>query len=230
VTFQHNRKFRHASRFHLERNGDNFVIFDTVDPGFEILAPGTTSLQAEQRTAALNIEFDPLRSEPLNQDDRLDLDLIFSGVTPERLAQNDDPRDIGWQYLPSAQDKMLVARWRDWLPQLLDRWARDLIPQLGLHRRWIYQSNLVMRSLERRDVYSFKFLDDDVGAIHFTVWPTTPHRPVDGDDLEMLQLLCLHYLSRDTTAIKAGFFGMHKKKYERQLSEAHALAANRWIS
>jgi hypothetical protein len=62
------------------------------------------------------------------------------------------------------------------------------------------------------------------------VWPTNACDWDAGKLAERRQVLAAHYLSADAAHIKASYFGVSERTYQRQVEAAHRWLARRWVT
>lgn len=228
-------------RFRAERVYEGWAILDVQELRFEMLPAGTTREQAHQAAAARNATTTPRERDRPHDARILDQEFRTIGVTPERIKDHrrrgDGYADIYVHPVPplSAADALRVARWTDWLPQLVRAWADVVRPQLrigtGPRHQFLLRSQFVIQEILNRAATDFRFADLLLEDFHFHIWPNVEMHDMADDEYEDRIMVSLHNLSTDSHAVKRAFFDseMTERTYQRTLATALAALAERVV-
>jgi hypothetical protein len=222
-------------RFRVERIGDRFVIFDAQTWTYTQCQPGTSGSQADQECAARNGTGRQKTSEsPVHQQFR---DKFRGpGVTSEDLAEYSglrprEQRPPGLDTL-TPKARQLLDNAKTWLPPMLRAWANEVATQCGYGgaRRRTWHTYLVAKAI-RKEATTFTFTDSAIEGLHYDVWPTPPDSWECRGDIEIEQrtALVVHYLSPDPDRIKAAYFGVSERTYQRLLDSARQMLALHYV-
>jgi hypothetical protein len=220
-------------RFRVETIDARFVIFDSANWTYTLCPPGASRIHAEQQCAVRNGTNRQKASEsPIHQQFRdkfrgkgvtsQDLAEYFGGVLPEERSLA--PLDA---LTPKA--RRLFDNAKKWLPPMLRAWANEVATQCGYGgpRRRTWHTYLVVKAI-RKEANAFAFTQGAIERLHFEVWPTDSRDCPD--DIEQRKVLAVHYLSADPDRIKAPYFGVSERTYQRSLDSAHRTLALGYVS
>jgi hypothetical protein len=224
------KKPRHS----VQQIGTRYAIFDETAWTYTLCQPGTSKVQAEQQCGERNGTGRGRKKSETSTS--LHRRFCEKGITPEEIDPIDDNYYVSLdEYRPtesvSRQAQHLIDTYRNWLPRMLRVWADEVALQCGYGgaRRRSWHTFLVMKALES-DVCDFACTPGVIDGLHFEVWPTRVSDWQGDIFIERRQVLAAHYLSSDAAHIKAGYFGVSERPYQRQVEAAHQWLARRWVT